>query len=190
MITTLPQVVNAINAQTVPTGHARGVGSADHQSMLAGDSMTSATQLDVLLTWRGRVGLFKKSGHGSTASTPWQLLSVAQAGSGSALDEGFLQCIQLLHGETGLAVRDILTIQPGPTIEVSHGSHSTLHVVYVAETNQRRLALGPEYSVHRWVKKPRIGRFDGGADWLGPVLEAAASMPVPNAAGSVPALAA
>ncbi|GAA4046640.1 hypothetical protein GCM10023063_37300 [Arthrobacter methylotrophus] len=123
------------------------------------------------------MGLFKKSAHGSTASTPWELLSVAHAGSGWATDEGFLQCIQLLHVETGLAVRDILTIQPGPTVELVHGSQSTDHVIYVVETNHRRLALGPEYSVHRWVKKSRIGRFDGGADWLEPVLMAAVSRP-------------
>ncbi|WP_155854343.1 hypothetical protein [Arthrobacter sp. MA-N2] len=110
-------------------------------------------------------------------STPWQLLSVAQAGSGWATDEGFLQCIQLLHAETGLAVRDVLTIQPGPTVELFDRSQSTVHVVYMVETNHRRLALGPEYSVYRWVKKSRIGRFDGGVDWLEPVLMAAVSRP-------------
>ena len=123
------------------------------------------------------MGLFKKSAHGSAGSTPWQLLSVPRAGHGSALDDELLQCIQVLHGGTGLAVRDILTIRCGPTVEVPHGSQSTQHVVYMVETNQRRLALGPEYSVYRWVKKPRIRRFDGGADWLAPVLEAAASTP-------------
>jgi hypothetical protein len=159
-------------------------------------SRTGAVQLDVLLTWRGRVGLFKKSGHCSVGSTPWQLLSVPRAGHGSALDDEFLQCIQVLHGGTGLAVRDILTIQCGPTVEVPQGAQSTQHVVYVVETNQRRLALGPEYSVYRWVKKPKIGRFDGGADWLAPVLEAAASTPptprelILNTAGSGAILAA
>jgi len=160
------------------------------------DLKTTDKQLDILLTWRGRVGLFKKSGQGSTASTPWQLLSVAQTESGSSLDEGFLQCIQLLHGETGLAVRDILTLQSGPTVELSQGSQSTIHVVYVVETNHRRLVLGPEYSVYRWVKKSRIRRFDGGADWLDPVLMAADSRPskspelVDNAASSRALLAA
>jgi hypothetical protein len=155
-----------------------------------------AMQLDILLTWRGRVGLFKKSGHRSTASTPWQLLSVPRAGHGSASDDEFLQCIHVLHDLAGLAVRDILTIQCGPTVRVPHGSQSTQHVVYLVETNQRRLALGPEYSVYRWVRKPKIGRFDGGADWLAPVLEAAASTPptqrdlILNTAGSGAILAA
>lgn len=166
-----------MNAQALASDQLRRVRPVDQQSTRVGGSKTSTTQLDILLTWRGRVGLFKKSGHRSAASTPWQLLSVTQAGSGSALDEEFLQCLQLLHGGTGLTVRDILTIQPGPTVELSHGSQCTAHVVYVVETNHRRLALGPEYSVYRWVKQPRIRRFDGGADWLAPVLEAAASSP-------------
>ncbi|WP_155848499.1 hypothetical protein [Arthrobacter sp. 35W] len=108
---------------------------------------------------------------------PWQLLSVAQEGSYSALDDGLLQCIQLLHQGTGLTVRDILTIQPGPTVELPYGSQSTVHSVYVVETNHRRLALGPGYSMHRWAKGPKIGRFDGGVDWLVPILEAVASSP-------------
>lgn len=146
-------------------------------SDLKTDERQNERQLDILLMWRGRFGLFKKSGHRRNVSTPWQLLSVPQKGSGSALDEGFLQCIQLLHSGTGLTVRDILTIQPGPTVELSHGSESTVHVLYVVETNHRRLALGPEYSVYRWVKPPRIGRFDGGADWLTPILEVVAPRP-------------
>ncbi|MFD1210513.1 hypothetical protein ACFQ36_00445 [Arthrobacter sp. GCM10027362] len=134
-------------------------------------------QLDILLTWRGRVGLFKKSGHCSSASMPWQFLSATQADSCSALDDGLLQCIQLLHRGTGLTVRDILAIQSGPTIELSHGSQCTAHFVYMVETNHRRLALGPGYSVHRWVKPPKIARFDGRVEWLDPIVEAVASRP-------------
>ena len=175
MINTLPQIANVMNTQTVAADRVQSMAPVAHPSPWAGTSRAGAEHLDILLTWRGRVGLFKKSGHRSTGSTPWQLLSVPRAGHGSALDDEFLQCIHVLHGGTGLAVSDILTLQCGPTVEVPHGSQSTQHVVYLVETNQRRLALGPEYSVYRWVKKPRIGRFDGAADWLAPVLEAAAS---------------
>ena len=147
---------------------------------------TSAKQLDVLLTWRGRVGLFKRSRHSSTASVPWQLLSSPQPERTSEDDE-LLHCIQLLHGGTGLTVRDILTIQAGPTIELVHGSRCTSHFVYEVETNHRRLALGPGYSVYRWVKRQKVRRFDGGADWLAPILEAATSTsrgPVPGGGGT------
>ncbi len=177
MISTLPHNVNVMNTPTVADDRAQGLAPVEQVSPEAGTSRGSAVHLDILLTWRGRVGLFKKSAHGSTGSTPWQLLSVPRAGHASALDDELLQCIDVLHGGTGLAVRDILTIRCGPMVEVPHGSQSTQHVVYIVETNQRRLALGPEYSVYRWVKKPRIGRFDGGAEWLAPVLEASASTP-------------
>lgn len=119
------------------------------------------------------MGLFKKSGQCLSEGMPWQLLSGTQAGSCSVLDDGLLQCIQLLHRETGLTVRDILTIQSGPTVELSHGSQCIAHFVYVVETNHRRLALGPEYAMYRWVKRPKIERFDGRVDWLDPILEAA-----------------
>lgn len=123
------------------------------------------------------MGLFKKSGHYSSASMPWQLLSETQTSSCSALDDGLQQCIQLLHRGTGLTVRDIITIKSGPTVELSHGSQCTAHFVYVVETNHRRLALGPGYSMYRWVKLPKIARFDGRVDWLAPILEAVTSRP-------------
>lgn len=134
-------------------------------------------QLDILLTWRGRIGLFKKSGRCSSGNMPWQLLSVDQTSSCSTLDDGLLPCMQLLHQGTGLAVRDILAVRSCPTVELSDGSKRTAHFVYVVETNQRRLALGQEYSTYRWVKRPRVGRFDGGVHWLAPVLEAVAPRP-------------
>ncbi|MCG2623910.1 hypothetical protein LVY72_18610 [Arthrobacter sp. I2-34] len=121
------------------------------------------------------MGLFKKTGHSSSASMPWQLLSATRTDSCSALEDGLLQCIHLLHRGAGLTVRDILTIQPGPAVEVFRGPQSTAHSVYVVETDHRRLALGPGFSMHRWVKLPKIGRFDGRVDWLDPILDAVAS---------------
>jgi hypothetical protein len=150
---------------------------AGQPSAGAGVLKTSKRQLDILLTWRGRVGLFKKSRRCSSAGMPWQLLSVDQVGSCSALDDELLQCIQLLHRGTGLTVSDILAIRSCPTVELSHGSQCTDHLVYVVETNRRRLALGPGYSTYRWVKPPRIRRFDGGVDWLAPILKAATPRP-------------
>lgn len=166
-----------MNARTLASDQVGWIKPAGQPSTPVGDVKTNGRQLDILLTWRGRVGLFKKSGNCSSGSMPWQLLSVNQAGSCSVLDDGLLQCIQLLHRGTGLTVRDILTIKSCPTVELSHGSQCTAHFVYVVETNHRRLALGPGYSMYRWVKRPRIGRFDGGVDWLAPILEAVAPRP-------------
>jgi hypothetical protein len=143
-------------------------------SELTGDLHSKERQLDILLTWRDRVGLFKSSCLSSSARMPWQLLSVTSPGSYSSFDDELLECVQLLHRGTGLTLRDILTIRSGPTVELSDGPKSTSHSVYVVETNQRRLALGPGYSVYRWVKRPRVGRFDGSVDWLAPILKAAA----------------
>lgn len=170
------EVLNVMNAPTSASDQVGRIKPAAQPSTRGGDLKTKARQLDILLTWRGRVGLFKKSG-GSSGRMPWQLLSVTQADSCSSLDDGLLQCVQLLHQGTGLTVRDILTLRPGPTVELSHGPQCTAHSVYVIETNQRRLALGPGYSMYRWVKQPRIGRFDGGVDWIAPILEAVAPRP-------------
>lgn len=166
------KVLNVMNVHAIAPDQVRSIKPAGQPSTRVGDSKTSVRQLDILLTWRGRVGLFKKSGHCSSVSMPWQLLSVTQADSCSTLGDGLLQCIQLLHRGTGLTVRDILAIQSLPPVELSHGSQCTAHFVYLVETSHRRLALGPGYSMYRWVKLPKIARFDGGVDWLAPILEA------------------
>lgn len=171
------KVSNVMNVQTVAHNQVRYREPAVRASMSIGSPKTSVTQLDILLIWRDRVGLFKRSGPCSSVSMPWQLLSTTQSDSCST-DDGLLQCIHLLHGGTGLTVRDILTIRSGPIVELSHGSQCTAHLVHVVETNHRRLTLGPGYSTYRWVKRPKVGRFDGHIDWLGPVLDAVASRPL------------
>lgn len=128
-------------------------------------------QLDVLLTWRGKLGLFKPGG---TGGREWLFLSAPQAPAELESDDQLLQCIDLVYRGAGLTIRDHVSIESGPVVEVSQCSRRIVHTVYLVETRQRRLELGSEYATYRWVQRSKIPRFAGRADWLQPVLEATA----------------
>ncbi len=124
----------------------------------------------VVLTWRRRVGLFKRSGSARHDAGAWHCITGYLDGDTSPIQ----QAAQELWEETGLSVSDLQQLTAGPTLQLADprgGQAWTVHT-FAATTNRRRLTLNSEHVAYRWVPPARIPRFDGQVQWLADVLRA------------------
>lgn len=125
-------------------------------------------QVVVVLTWRGRVGLFRSGAQPGQDAGLWRCLyDVLPA------DEDVIErAANLLLDATGLAVSDLEELRPGPVVllrEVDGQSRSVRTVL--ARTDRRRLLIDEPHLAHRWVSPDRLARFDGQVFWLGGVID-------------------
>ncbi len=123
----------------------------------------------VVLTWRGRVGLFKRSAAVGSDQGRWHCVTGFLDPGRSPAEQAAIE----LYEETGLAVADLSFLTPCPVLELpdERGGSWLVHV-FRAETEQRRLRLNEEHDAYRWVLPQRLRRFDGRVAWLDQVLEA------------------
>lgn len=138
----------------------------------------------VVLTWRGRIGLFKRSAlvHGDAGR--WHCLT-------GYLDEGedpVGQALLELREETGLTEVDL---RAGPLLVLDDDAGTPWHVhTFLAVTTQRRLDLNWEHDHYRWVLPRAVSAFDGRVAWLTDVLEAVREVGDSTAPGRAPVAAA
>ncbi|MDI3406458.1 NUDIX domain-containing protein [Streptomyces cavernicola] len=121
----------------------------------------------VVLGWRGRIGLFKRSAHVGHDAGRWHCIT-------GYLDEESTapaQALRELYEETGLSAADLVDLRPGPVLELAdpRGGHWRVHTFH-AETERRRLSLNWEHDAYRWVAPQSVSRFDGQVPWLHEVL--------------------
>lgn len=125
----------------------------------------------VVVTWRGRIGLFKRSTMVASDAGQWHCIT------------GFLEDAEApLHGalrelleETGLKGVDLVGLEEGPVLELVDGGGDSwqVHTFHVS-TDRRRLVLNWEHECYRWVARSRLRRFDGQVAWLHHVTKALA----------------
>lgn len=121
----------------------------------------------VVLTWRGRVGLFKRSELVRHDQGLWHCIT-------GFVEPGVApthQAVEELHEETGLCVADLAALQQKATIRLHGGGHEWTVNTFHAETHVRRLTINWEHQAHRWVKPGQVPRYRTVA-WLGDVLSA------------------
>ncbi|MFI0820825.1 NUDIX domain-containing protein [Streptomyces sp. NPDC021098] len=123
----------------------------------------------VVLVWRGRVGLFKRSRHVGHDAGRWHCLT-------GVLEEGAsarVRALLTLFEGTGIAVAGLVDFHSGPVLELqdAQGGRWRVHT-FRAATERRRLRLKGEYETYRWVPPRSVTRFDGQAPWLREVLAA------------------
>lgn len=121
----------------------------------------------VALTWRGRIGLFKRSQTVGHDQGRWHCIS-------GYLEPGtdpLAQALTELHEETGLHAPDLTSLTPGPvlTLPDQAGNHWTIHT-FQADTTRRRLTLNWEHDAYRWVRPHNLSKFHGQVSWLNDVL--------------------
>jgi len=137
--------------------------------LLGGDPGRSIVA--VVLTCRGKVGLFKRSPAVCHDAGRWHCVTGYLDG-----DNGpWLQVALELYEETGLTVNDLDQLTEGPvlTLNDSGGGSSPWRVhTFSAQTSRRRLALNWEHDAHRWVAPHELPRFDEQVGWLGDVIAA------------------
>ncbi len=124
----------------------------------------------VVLTWRGRVGLFKRSGAVGHDAGKWHCISGhVDSGAGP-----YRQAVQEIWEETGLRFADMDVFEAGPTLRLPDAGDGLPWRVHTfrANTTRRRVRLNWEHVAHRWVRPCDVPRFSGQVGWLGEVLAA------------------
>ncbi|MFB7600971.1 NUDIX domain-containing protein [Streptomyces sp. NPDC056160] len=129
----------------------------------------------VILMWRGRIGLFKRSESVQHDAGLWHCIT----GYLDADSDPVRQAIQEIWEETLLPARALEHLTAGPTLRLADprgGPDWTVHT-FVACTSQRRLTLNWEHEAYRWVRPWKLSQFDGQVAWLSDVLQAINSLP-------------
>jgi ADP-ribose pyrophosphatase YjhB (NUDIX family) len=125
----------------------------------------------VVLTWRGRIGLFKRSATVSGGAGLWHCIT-------GFVDEGLHpaeQALAELREEAGISAVELLALEPCRVLDLrgADGEMWQVHT-FKAATERRRLDLNWEHDSYRWVPVRSVPRFDGQVPWLRDVLEAVA----------------
>lgn len=137
----------------------------------------------VILMWRGRIGLFKRSGSVQHDAGLWHCIT----GYLDADSDPVRQAIQEIWEETLLPARALERLTAGPTLRLADprgGPDWTVHT-FLACTSQRRLTLNWEHKAYRWVRPGKLSQFDGQVAWLTDVLRAVDSLPSAKARDGV-----
>ncbi|MEU1513226.1 NUDIX domain-containing protein [Streptomyces sp. NPDC005811] len=123
----------------------------------------------VVLTWRGRVGLFKRSRRVGHDAGLWHCVTgYVEHGRPTQAE-----ALRELFEETGLSVAELTGFRVGPVLALAdtRGGVWRVHTFH-ARTERRRLRLNWEHDAYRWVRGRYVARFDGQVPWLGQVLSA------------------
>lgn len=133
-----------------------------HEPMLSRDVVAA------VVTWRGRIGLFKRSAAVASDAGQWHCIT-GYLEHGEAPVQGALR---ELFEETGLKLIDLEGFEEGPVLELldDGGEQWRVHTFHAA-TDRRRLILNWEHESYRWVEQSRLRRFDGQVAWLHHVTE-------------------
>jgi len=123
----------------------------------------------VVLTWRGRIALFKRSLQLPHDGGRWHCITgFVEAGVGPAD-----QALDELAEETGLHQEDILSLAPGELLTIHDGlGQPWLVHTYIAETSVRRLTLNWEHEQYRWTQVHKFRRYANRVQWLDLIIEA------------------
>lgn len=142
-------------------------------------SRTAGVVVAVVLGWRGRIGLFKRSREVGHDAGLWHCITgyldigdaTDSADTTAEEDLARAQALLELFEETGVAVGDLVDFRSGPVLELAdaRGDHWRVHT-FRAETERRHLRLNWEHDTYRWVSPQSVARFDGQVPWLRDVM--------------------
>lgn len=128
------------------------------------------TVVAVVVLWRGRVGLFRRSASVDHDQGLWHCVTGYVEADVTPLQQAFAE----LDEETGLRVIDLNSFVEGDVLELTDvlGGAWTVHT-YRATTTRRRLFLNAEHDAYKWVEPRAVARFGNRVSWLADVLRAA-----------------
>lgn len=131
----------------------------------------------VVLQWRHRVALFKRSQQVTHDQGLWHCVTGYLE---QEVQDPRLQAILELYEETGLAVSDLDEFTAGPVLKMQQCAITWKVHTFRAETRRRRLNLNWEHDSYRWVPHVKVQRFAGRVGWLDEVLAATAASHQPS----------
>ncbi|WP_432443850.1 NUDIX domain-containing protein [Paenarthrobacter nitroguajacolicus] len=131
------------------------------------------TVIAVIVQWRGRIALFRRSRRTGHDRGLWHCITgFLEAG---ATPEQ--QALEELREETGLLERDLLDFRQGPDLVVPDGSGNPWLVhTFTALTAKRRLRVNWEHDSYRWTTPSKARRFSNRVPWLDNVLDATSTL--------------
>jgi 8-oxo-dGTP pyrophosphatase MutT (NUDIX family) len=152
--------VNATTATPVPPA---GGPTAPDQVPL------SRTVVAVVVEWRGRIALFRRSDAVDHDRGRWHCVTGYVETDATPERQALVE----LYEETGLSAAALDSLDPGRVLHLVDGEGRLWQVhTYRAVTRQRRLNLDDEHDAYRWVLPSAIGRFGNRVGWLDDVLGA------------------
>ncbi|TDL33957.1 NUDIX domain-containing protein [Arthrobacter nitrophenolicus] len=129
----------------------------------------SRTVIAVVVEWRGKLALFKRSQRLDHDQGLWHCIT-------GFMEEGASpnqQAAQELQEETGLRTEDLLGFRQGQNVVVIDSQQLPWMIhTFVAISSTRRMTIDWEHDAYRWTSVGRIKRFANRVSWLDSVLSA------------------
>lgn len=136
------------------------------------------TVVAVIVEWRGRIALFKRSQSVGHDQGRWHCIT-GYLEPGTTPEE---QALTELREETGLSEYELIDFRRGAPLRLQDewGNPWLVHTFTVV-TPRRRLTINDEHDAFRWVAPTKISRFSNRVAWLDQVLEAIPARATPEA---------
>ncbi|SDW86691.1 NUDIX domain-containing protein [Arthrobacter sp. cf158] len=129
----------------------------------------SRTVIAVVVEWRGKLALFKRSHRLGHDQGLWHCIT-------GFMEEGaspHQQAAQELLEETGLQMEDLLEFRQGQKLIVIDNQQLPWMIhTFVAISSTRQLRIDWEHDAYRWTSVGKIKRFANRVYWLDSVLGA------------------
>ncbi|MFS2087731.1 NUDIX domain-containing protein [Paenarthrobacter nicotinovorans] len=127
------------------------------------------TVVAVVVQWRAKIALFKRSQSLRHESGQWHCITGYMEPGRTPVQ----QAMEELREETGLGQSDISELRSGPKVMMRDGSGAPWLVhTFTAVTSTRRLEIDWEHEAYRWTPPSKVKRFSNRVYWLDQVLEA------------------
>ncbi|MEC3853672.1 NUDIX domain-containing protein [Paenarthrobacter ureafaciens] len=129
----------------------------------------SRTVVAVILEWRGKIALFRRSHLLSHDQGLWHCIT----GYVEENTPAHQQAIDELFEETGLRTEDLHSLRKGPDLVINDIQNQAWRIhTYVAHTKNRRLRIDWEHDTYRWTSPNKTKRFTNRVPWLDTILQA------------------
>lgn len=139
------------------------------------------TVVAVIVEWRGRIALFKRSQSVGHDRGLWHCITGYLEPGTTPEGQAFTE----LREETGLTENDLTDFRQGtPLLLPDKQGNPWLVHTFTAVTRRRRLTVNDEHDNFRWTAPSKIRRFSNRVTWLDQVLEAAPVPPDQHGKGS------
>jgi 8-oxo-dGTP pyrophosphatase MutT (NUDIX family) len=155
-----------------------------HVTTVLGETLAipqSRTVVAIVVEWRGKIALFRRSQHLGHDSGLWHCIT-------GFVDVGIppgQQAARELFEETGLQAKDLLEFREGPALVIKDSLEAPWLVhPFIALTSRRRLRIDWEHDAYRWTPPGKTRRFSNRVSWLDTVLGETGYIPTSPYSGS------
>ncbi|WP_395399380.1 NUDIX domain-containing protein [Arthrobacter sp. UC242_113] len=122
----------------------------------------------VVVEWRGRVALFKRSQSVGHERGLWHCITGYLEPGVSPRQQALVE----LEEEAGLTPQELAGFESGEPLLISDdGGNPWLVHTFTAVSTRRRLVINDEHDAYRWTAPSKISRFSNRVPWLDAVLQ-------------------